>query len=49
MNDRRHRIFVLLVGSALIALLAVLHVTQGSNQILGKAGRDAAGTNTPTK
>ena len=49
MNDRRHTVFVLLIGSAVIALLAVLHVTQGSNQIFGKAGRDASATNAPPK
>jgi len=49
MNDMRNRVFVLVVGSAVIALLAVLHVTQGSNQIFGKAARDAAGINAPPK
>ena len=51
---RRQRVGVLAVlihqfQSLVVALLAVLHVTQGSNQIFGKAGRDAAGTNAPTK
>jgi hypothetical protein len=49
MNDTRHKVFVLLVGSAVIAFLGVLHLTQGSNQIFGKAGRDAAATIAPLK
>ena len=49
MNDRRYTVFALIIVSAVIALLAVLHVTQGSNQIFGKAGRDAASTSAPQK
>ena len=30
MNDRRHTVLILLLGSAVIALLAVLHVTRGA-------------------
>ena len=48
-NNRRCTVFVLLIGSAVIALLAVLHVTQGSNQIFGKAGPDAAIKSAPQK
>jgi hypothetical protein len=49
-NDARHKVFVLLIGSAVAALLAVLYLTQGDNQTFGKAGRDAAlRTSTPPK
>lgn len=50
MSDARHKVFVLLIGSTVVPLLTVLHLTQGDNQTFGKAGRDAAlRTRTPPK
>jgi hypothetical protein len=37
----RHDWLVLLVGAVVVALFAVLAMTQGNNELFGKAGREA--------
>jgi hypothetical protein len=44
-GDNRHKRHA---GSGVIPLPAVLHLTQGSNQVLGRASRDAGVTNVHT-